>query len=282
MKRTIIVLMLAISIAAQGQTSEISVSLGGGISTNFSQGEVKNQIRPMGTLNVGYAILGNVKDSLLLGFRTGLNVSYSEIGLAKNLTDSFTNYDYYGHQMDYKVKGDMQYRHQQINLELPIMFALRAKGFYFNIGCKVMSTVWNQYKQTISNADVSAYYPDYGVTVDDKVVTGLLSEEQKGKVSLPYLTIAVSTEIGYLWKIKSGHSLGFDVFVDYAPWGFCYPTGKKERLIEVAPIVNDCETPVAQVTVNPLYELSAVKYNYFTAGVKLVYAFSVKGGKKAK
>jgi len=281
MKKIFLSLMLLSALSLQAQsTSRIMIGLGGGFSTNLIEGRVDNICGPMGTFNFGYAILGSVNSSTQLGLRTGVNASYSQFANAIKLDNKFTNYDYYGHQMDYTVASTaVTYRQSQINVEVPIMFAVRSRGVYFNVGAKFVAPVWNQYKQTIDNPTISAFYPEYGVTVVNDVVTGRLTDEQinlSGKATVPYLMIGLAAEIGHVWALKgSNSSLGFDIFLDYMPWSIGASKENTKSIVEVAPLVNDCEQPKAAVTVNPMFQCNNYAYQNLNFGIKLVYTFDI-------
>lgn len=285
MKKLVLVLMLLSALSLQAQTSRIMIGLGGGTSSTLAKGKVDNVFGPMGTFNFGYSIMGTVKSGAQLGLRTGLNATYSKFGSAVALNESFTNVDYNGHAMDYRVTSSrVEFMQKQLNLELPVMFAVRAKGLYFNIGAKFMLPVMKSYTQTMANPQISAFYPDYGVTVVNDVVTGLISEEQKNLSGTPYmpkLMIGLSAEVGHVWQLgESKSSLGFDVFLDYAPWGFgAGSVNTAQSIVEVAPIVNDSEQPKAAVTVNPLNCCNGYKYQFLSFGAKLVYMFDIEHNK---
>lgn len=284
MKKIVLVLMLLSALSLQAQTtSRIMLGAGGGFATNLAKGKVDNLCQPFLTFNVGYTVLSNVgRGDAQLGFRTGLNATYLKHGNAMALNESFTNVDYYGHQMDYTVTSDrVAYVHQQINVELPIMFAVRAKGLYFNVGAKLHAPVKNKFEQTIENPEISVFYPDYGVTVVNDVTTGLITDNQANRVGnadMPKLMIGLSAEVGHVWQLgKSRSSLGFDLFIDYTPWSLV--GGNKDNtksLVEVSPLVNDCEQPKATVTVNPFNMCNGYKYQLLNFGVKLVYTFDIE------
>lgn len=285
MKKIVSVLMLLSVLSLQAQTSRIMIGLGGGFSTSQSVGNFENIFGPMGTFNFGYSIMGNVGDGAQLGLRTGLGATYSKFGDAMKLDERFTNVDYYGHRMDYTITGSrVSFVQQQINVELPVMFAIRAKGVNFNIGAKFMLPVMKRYTQSIENPQISVFYPEYGVTVTNDITTGLVSDAQKnmsGTVTMPTMFIGLSAELGYTWQLRgSRNSLGFDVFFDYVPWGIgggSADTG--HSLVEVSPMVNDREQPMAEVKVNPLNCCNGYKYQFLTFGAKLVYTFDVEHNK---
>lgn len=286
MKKTFLAIMLLSVLSLQAQTSRIMIGLGGGLATSCAKGSVENNCGSMGTFNFGYSIMGNVgSDSVQLGLRTGLNASYLKYGDEIRLDERFTNVDYYGHQMDYTITGSrVSFVQQQINVELPVMFAIRAKGVNFNIGAKFMLPVMKRYTQSIENPQISVFYPEYGVTVTNDITTGLVPDAQKnmsGTVTMPTMFIGLSAELGYTWQLRgSRNSLGFDVFFDYVPWGIgggSADTG--HSLVEVSPMVNDREQPMAEVKVNPLNCCNGYKHQFMTFGAKLVYTFDVEHNK---
>jgi len=283
MKKIVLGLMLmsALSLGAQ-TTSRIMFGLGGGLSTSQAKGKIENVCRPMGTFNFGYTVLKPVSNEAQLGFRTGLNVTYSQTGNTLAINETFTNIDYYGYAMDYTVTSSkVSYNQKQVNLEVPIMFAVQANGLHFNLGAKLMIPVWNKYNQTIADPQISVYYPDFGVTVLNDVTTGRLTAEQcniTGKAKGPSMMLGLSIELGHTWQISGTNSrLGFDLFFDYVPVSFGAAKADKNSIVEVAPMVNDCEQPKAAVTVNPMNLYNGFNYQGINFGVKLVYAFDVEG-----
>lgn len=273
------ILFVASSVAVSAQTSRLTFGLGGGMSTNMSNGTFRNEVGPMGTFNFGYTILDSVgSEGAMLGLRTGLNVSYSKICIKDIVDESFTNADYYVSQMDYTIKGNVNYLQHQVNLELPVMFAIRIKGIYINLGAKLMTPVWNKFEQDLENTTISAYYKDLGVTIVNDPSVGMISAEQakmNGRTVLSRLNIGFSAELGHLWKLSGNNSLGFDLFVDYFPWGFFGSSENNKQLVEISPIVNDCEQPKASVNVNPLSACNNFNLQCLNAGVKLVYSFDI-------
>lgn len=287
MKKMVCVLMLLSALSLQAQTSRIMLGLGGGLSLSLADGRGDNICGPMGTFNFGYSILGNVDEDCMVGLRTGVNATYSRFGDARKMSESFTNVDYYGHQMEYSVtSSSVRLMMNQVDLEVPVMLSLCANGLYINLGAKFKFPVWNRYRQTIEDPHVSVFYPEYGVTVDNDIVTGLLSDEQvnaSGRAAMPVMKIGVGAEIGHVWQIKeSKSSLGFDLFFDFTPFGVGgIKKGEEGKsVVEIAPIENDCEQPMAEVTVNPLTECNGYKFKTLNFGVKLVYTFDAEHKKK--
>lgn len=92
--------------------------------------------------------------------------------------------------------------------------------------------------------------------------------------------IHVKSAVGYLWNLSGNNKLGLDVFVDYVPWGFLGSENNNMSLVEISPIVNDCEQPKANVTVNPLVYCNNFNFQCLNAGLKLVYSFDINHAKK--
>lgn len=284
MKKTLAILIFLSAISLQAQTSRITVALGGGFTANQAKGMKTEVSIPLATLNFGYSILGSVKtDDVKLGLRTGLGITYSRFKNRLAIDETFTNTDYLGHEMNYTVKSNNKtlFKQQNLYLELPLLFSTVVKGFYVNVGPKFFLPLWNKYNQVIYKPEISAFYPDYGVTVVNDVVTGLLTNDQRktsGKADAPEFMIGFSVEFGHVWQLKkTKNSLGLDLFVDYIPWNFGGKLDDNDRnVIEVAPIVNDCEQPKAAVTVNPINKCNNFKYQTINFGVRLVYTFDIE------
>lgn len=278
------IVLIASSVAVQAQTSRMMFGLGGGVSMNVAKGDFVAKVSPMATFNFGYAILDSVGENASMGFRTGLNATYSRIGLAVNIVETFTNTDYYGSPMEYTVNcSGVNYMQQHISFEVPIMLAINAEGAYVNLGAKLLMPTWNKYEQRIGDAEISVYYRDLGVTIVNDPSTGMLTADQtkmSGVAALPRLYIGLSAEIGYLWNLSGNNKLGFDIFVDYIPWGFFGSTENNKQLVEVSPIVNDCEQPKASVNVNPLSVCNQFNMQCLNAGLKIVYSFDMNHAKK--
>ena len=151
MKKTFFaaMLILAASFVGAQTTSRLSFGLGGGASVAPTNVVVKYAPRPMGTFDFGYTLLGGVNESVNLGFRTGLNVVYAQNDLSTVLSERFATTDVYGNVYDYRISSPkVLYTQKQVNLEIPLMFAIENKGFYVNLGLKLQMPLWNTFTQT--------------------------------------------------------------------------------------------------------------------------------------
>jgi len=282
MKKIILTLCLLVStllLNAQ-PISRIMAGFGGGLTSNFIEGPSKTRVGGNANLVLGYVMTTLVNNEAELGLRTGLGLTYSTLRLRSEFSASFSNIDYYGHQMDYTItSGTVYYNHSQYVLDIPVMFAIKAKGIYVNFGPKLLFPLYGSYTQNMDDLAISAYYPDFGITVRDEVAIGYLGESvsSQGKVDLPKFMLAFSAELGHVWSISRGSSLGLDIFVDYTLLSVGSTADRSMPIISVAPIVEDSEAPKAAVTMNPLTNCNDFNFKYLNAGVRLVYTFDLNG-----
>ncbi len=214
-----------------------------------------------------------------LGFIIGLAAGYEHNDIAKAnelYTESLTAD---GLDLNYTVTVDNIAEHtSQIQVELPILFSMvTPKGFYLNVGPKLILPVYGMYKQQITNANVSAYSPALDVTFTNDVVLGRFSDDllagQSGKIEtfLYKPTVAAMLDLGYEAALKNGDALSIGVYGDY---GFSlYSTAK----VELAPLVG-IQAPSADA--NALVSLghlskSVTRLGFFDAGLKLTYHFNL-------
>jgi len=281
MKKIFLALMLLAATTLYSQTSRLMFGLGGGLAFNETGSKFEKLCCPHGTFNFGYSVLGETNSDLLVGLRTGLNLSYSKFGNALTLSETFTNIDYEGSSIDYTVTANrVTFKQQQFSLEIPLMLAFDIKNLYFNLGLKFILPVWNKYTQSIENPVISAYYPDCGVSVVNDVITGVVPQDQlntSGKALPASLMVGISAEIGHTWNLGSSRgNLGFDFFVDFVPWTVGGIKDNSRNVVEVAPIAINDGQPKAAVTVNPLNQCNGFVYRNLFFGAKLVYTFDIE------
>ena len=275
----IICSLLAFSSSLIAQPHYISVGVRGGAGTFRATGALKNQWEPNVWVDANYSYLWPVQETQL-GITTGLNFGYVGGGYTTSYTDQYTNFDYYGNAIDYtNTVGSIEERTHGFAMEIPALFALHYKGLIMHAGIKLQVPCWYKYTQTISDINIHADYPAFGVALDNELITGKLPQEQYvteaewrdvGDVSL-----LLSVDLGYEWQLTERDWLGLQAWFDGAPYS--HPAGKPtERMIDVAPI-SDPTYPPAQVTVNTAISTTATRLNYLACGIKLSYRFDVLG-----
>lgn len=214
-----------------------------------------------------------------LGFIIGLAAGYEHNDISKanvSCTDSQTAE---GMTLQYTATIDNIAEHtSQIQVELPILFSMvTPKGFYFNVGPKLILPVYGMYKQQITNANVSVYVPEIDVTFTNDVVLGRFTDEQlagrSGKIEtfLYKPTVAAMLDLGYEAALKSGNALSIGVYGDY---GFSFYSTAK---VDPAPLVG-IQAPSADANARvSLGHLSkgVTRLGFFDAGLKLTYHFNL-------
>jgi hypothetical protein len=217
-----------------------------------------------------------VKDQgkMLLGIMTGLSAGYVQSNQKMALWDEFTLATDEG-DVDYEVSADeVKEKTHQVQLELPIMFTMvTPKGFFLNVGPKLILPVYSTYRQTITNPTISAYMPELnGHPITNEVVMGKLTEEQcdmTGSFNNEFkLAVAAGLELGYQFKLKNGHSLDLGVYADYTFYSMYNSINTNGKLITITP---PSAESAAIVDVQSMTNAYANKFGFLDAGLKLTY-----------
>lgn len=217
-----------------------------------------------------------VKDQgkILLGLMTGLSAGYVQSNQKMALLDKFTLATDEG-DVDYEVSADeVKEKTHQVQLELPIMFTMvTPKGFFLNVGPKLILPVYSTYRQTITNPTISAYVPELnGHPITNEVVMGKLTEEQcdmTGSFNNEFkLAVAAGLELGYQFKLKNGHSLDLGVYADYTFYSMYNSINTNGKLITITP---PSAESAAIVDVQSMTNAYANKFGFLDAGLKLTY-----------
>ena len=171
----------------------------------------------------------------------------------------------------------MDITQNQLYVSVPLMFALRSNGFVWNIGARVQMAMYQAGKQQLSNPLIEAYYPAYGVTVSNELITGVVAESQMVlPVEFPFvvLDIMAATEIGYEYTFKrTKNAIGTVAYFNMGIWN-SLPMATDAPIIQVAPITGK-DNPVPVVVVNNAYRTLLTSYIPMQFGVKLYYAFTL-------
>ena len=214
-----------------------------------------------------------------LGFIIGLAAGFEHNDIAKSNVSYKENMTADGLDLQYTATIDKIDEHtSQIQVEMPILFSMvTPKGFYLNVGPKVILPVYGMYKQQIAGANVEAYSPMLDVTFKNDVVLGKFTDEQlagrSGKIEtfLYKPTVAAMLDLGYEASLKNGDALSIGIYGDY---GFSmYSTSN----VDMAPIVG-IQPPSgdanAQVSLKHLSS-QVTGLGFFDAGLKLTYHFNL-------
>ena len=208
-----------------------------------------------------------------LGIIVGLGIGYQQSSL--NANDNVATFDTANVYYTVSYAGVKETDHQ-LQLEVPLMFSLiHDNGFFFNVGPKFMIPVYNPYKQTVdqNNTHISAYFPEYGITIVDKDVTGHYTGQQpEASNGIQFNAhVMLTAELGYEWVLKSGNSLGLGAYANYG-WNLSY----KNKTSSTGLFQLDPPTDASAANLNVLSATHAYanKLGYFDAGIKLAYHFN--------
>ena len=207
-----------------------------------------------------------------LGLIVGLGIGYMQSGLAANDSTAFTKAN-----VDYTVIAkNIKETDHQLQLEVPLMFSLiHQSGLFFNVGPKFMIPVYTPFNQTANQDEthISAYFPEYGITVVDNEVTGKYTGQQPtGENGIQFnVNVMLTAEIGYEWILKSGNSLGLGAYANYSVFNTFKNTTSTEGLFNLTAPTDDSK---AVLDVQSATKTYANKLGYFDAGIKLAYHFN--------
>ena len=213
-----------------------------------------------------------------LGIMTGLNIGYVQASQSMEFLDKYTTTTVHS-DVDYVVEADkVAETDRLIQLEIPVMFSMvTPKGFFLNVGPKLILPVYSKYTQTIKDPKISAYLPELsGNPIVNEVVMGKLTEEQMNITDnladnpCKLLSLAFGAELGYEFKFKNGHSLDLGVYADYSVYTLYNNSVAAGKVITVTP---PTYTSPAIVEVQPMSTVSGNKFAFLDAGLKISYNF---------
>ena len=215
----------------------------------------------------------------VLGIMTGLNVGYVQASQSIEFLDQYTAPTVDG-DVDYVVSADeVAETDKQIQLEVPVMFSMvTPKGFFLNVGPKIIMPVYSTYEQTITNPNIYAYLPELnGNPIVNEVVMGKVTDEQmniQGNMAdnpCKLLSLALGAELGYEIKFKNGNSLDLGIYADYSVCTlYNNSLGAASKVISVEV---PTETSAAVVEVLPISKALANSFAFLDAGLNISYNF---------
>ena len=268
-------LLLCTPLQAQSQLS-IGVYGGGQLwlpKTTDAETEVQGNIGGGGLLDIRYAYYGKVGQAFELGATAGVGIGYSVTGIHGKNSAVFTNVDYMGNTMNYTTSATFKQTESFVRMDVSLMLAMRAGGFVANIGPRLMVPFVVLSNLTIDEATIAAHYPQYNVTVTNKLVTGALQTPYLSPLTshLSSLTLLMGLEVGYEFPVGN-NVLGVQAFADLGLWSSRSPiTDNPAPLLSVSPI-KEAETPAVVTIGNPDALVSSKRFVDF--GLRVYYSFT--------
>ena len=281
-KRIVAILIAFLPLITQAHNSMLSIGVRGGGQTYLptaalgASGELKPVFGGTGALDLRYTFYGCLTDRFGIGFTLGAGVGYGSIGIKGNHTDTYTNFDYLGNQMDYTVSSAFKQTDRFAKGEATLMASFCFGNVILNIGPRFMVPFSASSSLTITEANIDAYYPAYNVHVVNEQITGKLETPcsyQQSAFSSQY-SVLMSAELGYEWYFNAKSCLGFQLFADIGVWNSKSPiTNDKLPIIQISPIT-DAANPVPTITVGDVNPLISNR-RYLDFGVRVYYGFSI-------
>lgn len=278
-KRVIIVVMTMLM--GIGQMSAQRHALRLGVHAGMSMWQTDAAVAAVpgigGGLDVAYLCMGPIGDHALLGPMIGVGIGYNTSALRlNNYHETYTNIDYYPEQMDYTVSAERYTeRARQLQLEVPLMLMLNVHGLHIGAGAKWMMPLTQQRSLQLADPHVVAYYPDIEVAVPDELVTGKVQEQgtRSSAGVMPTMNVLATASLGYEWRLPYKGRVGVEAYVDYGVWNNYSHEPPRERLIDVAPILNTTY-PVPEVRVGYLTDTYVSAMHAVNAGVRVYMALT--------
>ena len=238
---------------------------------------VTNAYTGGGMVDFRYAYYGEIGGSCFWGFTIGLGAGASSESLEGTETDRFTNRDYDGSLMDYTVQSEFSQTTLYARTELSMMLAFYFGPVSLNIGPRFVIPVATGATMKVTDLSVSAYYRQYGVTVSNQKVIGMLDLPYSHKVQAdrPFGILLVGAELGYEWQVGRRSSVGLQAYADISVLNAGSPLEpSSEPMIDVSPIVNKWK-PIPEIEVhsitNYVGDLRSLEF-----GLRVYYAFSTQ------
>ncbi|KAF2325781.1 outer membrane beta-barrel protein [Flavobacterium daemonense] len=266
------------------QAQEVTVKVSGGQSGILYESSLGNgDIKFGGGVGVGYTFFLNNH----WGINTGVDILYNQNSFKLNEGTMITSneVDDQMSAFEYRVTPkNYQEKQHFVSFAVPVLLQYRASiskqsQWYAGIGGKVLFSGKQNIKASANELQLSGYYPDADLVVDDLPSHGfgtVSNWQDKTSVNLK-TTFLASLETGISFKLKEKMQLYTGVFADY---GFSDLVKNTENSNIVPYNPNGIENTQANgVSGN---KMIVQKSNYFAAGIQIKLGFSMLAKPKGK
>lgn len=281
-RHLLIILMVLLGwITSLAQSSALFFGVRAGAVTCLPSAPLHAACRSAIGVDLGYLFHHPIGREAEIGFLFGADVAFAQLGLRAKETISYPTTDYLGHPLQYSIEGNIQEQISQIQVAIPLMLAFRFEHVQFHLGPRLALPFMAHYRQK-TTADIQAFYPEYGVTISNELITGKLTPDQQllvGEIALPTIQAQVGTSLAYEWELNSSrranHHIGLGAYFFYTVWN----NGSQSLMppspvITVSPI-SSATDPAAKVTVLPLTSSYSPQLLPIETGVRFYYSLGV-------
>lgn len=246
-----------------------------------------NYVSPRAGFHGGAQIYYTYFSPRIIGFRTGATFDFHQPGFGKlNYEDSYSTIDVEGQQMDIEYSiGRLNEKQAISSVGIPIQLAFSKKRFTFFAGAKAVFPLANKWSQTVENAALSVYYPDYDNRIYDSYPLAAsrdFKQSNTGKLELPKVQWWLSLELSYAiplntWAVHYRSYLMVGAYFDYCFNKYTPSRSMAESLIMLTDTrdgfpLQKVLTPVLEA--NRQGRKLVTDCSLFDVGIKISYAIS--------
>ena len=246
-----------------------------------------NYVSPRAGFHGGAQIYYTYFSPRIIGFRTGATFDFHQPGFGKlNYEDSYSTIDVEGQQMDIEYSiGRLNEKQAISSVGIPIQLAFSKKRFTFFAGAKAVFPLANKWSQTVENAALSVFYPDYDNRIYDSYPLAAsrdFKQSNTGKLELPKIQWWLSLELSYAiplntWAVHYRSYLMVGAYFDYCFNKYTPSRSMAESLIMLTDTrdgfpLQRVLTPVLEA--NRQGRKLVTDCSLFDVGIKISYAIS--------
>lgn len=224
MKRALILCLVAAAAAAQAAyrpsqpklLHQMELSLRGGISGLTYRSDYGG-LEPGGNagFDLAYILMGEY-----VGLRIGASLDYSVSKyVASGYADGYSAVNKQGSPFDMSYKMMLSEAHRQTYVSVPLQLGFGVGDWRLFIGPEVRYCLSARYKQSLENAAVDVYYPEYDVTIHEALVYATASQghEQRGAIGdFQKLWYGLAAETDYQFELpRSENRISVGAYLHY-------------------------------------------------------------------
>ena len=232
-------------------------------------------------MDVGYLY----KSPYWLAFRVGATVETASSSYRKaHYEDAYTVTDVENETMTVQYNiGVLRERHYSYTVSFPLQLGFHIQRFTFLVGPRITLPLYASYKQTVSDAALSIYYPKYNNLVEESypmAASRSFGMEGKGDIKLPTYQWSLAGELTYDFLIssqygKAEHFISVGLYFDAGlTYSATYPNYDRYGILRLTDTrdgfpLTRYMTPVLEAwrEEKPL----VAKFGSFDVGVKVAY-----------
>ena len=184
-----------------------------------------NYVSPRVGFHGGAQIYYTYFSPRIIGFRTGATFDFHQPGFGKlNYEDSYSTIDVENQRMDIEYSiGRLNEKQAISSVGIPIQLAFSKKRFTLFAGAKAVFPLVSKWSQTVENAALSVYYPDYDNRIYESYPLACsrdFRQSNAGKIKLPKVQWWLSLELSYAiplntWAVHYRSYLMVGAYFDY-------------------------------------------------------------------